>query len=104
MPLEPRNRAEPARPPFSPYPLFVMPITPKKRVEIELAEAADGRGHLALKRLPPHLAVGHNLQADALLQSDSIVDGSIFDGFKFSRCDRPCSKLFLSFEQLLWPQ
>src|SRR6266550_1634205 len=68
--LELGGRTEVAGPAFLLHALLVIPLSPKKRVEIIRAKAADGGGHLALKRLAAHLAIGHDLQADALLYRD----------------------------------
>ena len=67
--------------------MFIVPSTPKEGVKIEFTEAADGSGHLALERLPPHLAVGDDFQSDAFLQSDGVIDGAIFYQFEFSSGD-----------------
>ena len=80
--------------------LFVVPVSPKKSVEGKFSKAAHGGRHLALKRLPAHLPVGDNFQADALLESDRRVDGAIFDCFEFNRGDSSSGELLLGQEQL----
>src|SRR5947208_9635341 len=96
--------AEPSWPPFSLHALLVVPLAPKKSVEIKFTEAANGSRHLALKRLPAHLAVGHDFQADALLQSDSVIDGPVFDQFEFSSSDGSSDEFLLSRKQLRWAE
>src|SRR5439155_1262966 len=94
--------AEPSWPACSLHALLVVPLAPKKSVEIKFTEAANGSRHLALKRLPAHLAVGHDFQADALLQSDSVIDGPVFDQFEFSSSDGSSDEFLLSRKQLRW--
>ena len=65
-----------------------------------LAKAADRRGHLALKRLPPHLPVGDDFQADAFLQRNGLIDRAIFDLFKLCVANGTSWQLFLSLKQL----
>jgi hypothetical protein len=84
--------------------VLVVPLSPQKCVTIKLAEAADGGGHLALKRLAAHLAIADDFQTDALLQRDGIVDGAIFDGFELSGSNRPNSELLLGQQQLRGPE
>src|SRR5947208_223050 len=96
--------AEPSWPAFSLHALLVVPLAPKKSVEIKFTEAANGSRHLALKRLPAHLAVGHDFQADALLQSDSSIDGPGFHQFQFSRSPGSSHELLLSGKQLRWAE
>src|SRR5947209_10853824 len=96
--------AEPSWPACSLHALLVVPLAPKKSVEIKFTEAANGSRHLALKRLPAHLAVGHDFQADALLQSDSVIDGPVFDQFEFSSSDGSSGELLLSRKQLRGPE
>ncbi len=50
-----------------------------------LAKAADRRGHLALKRLPPHLPIGDDFQADTFLQRNGLIHRAIFDLFELLR-------------------
>src|SRR5439155_4012880 len=50
-----------------------VPLAPEKRIQRVLAEAFYGRSHLALKGLPPHLAVGHNLETGLFLERDRVV-------------------------------
>lgn len=79
--------------------VLVVPLAPKKRVEIKIAEAADGSRHLALKRLPAHLAVGDNFQTNAFLQSYSVVYSAILYLFELRSSDRSGGELLLSFQQ-----
>ena len=96
--------------PKSPWPagllrsLFVVPLTPKKGIEIVFTKATDGGGHLALKRLPPHFPIGHDFQADAFLQLNGIVDGLIFDPFELSPIDKPSGQPFLPLQELRRPK
>jgi hypothetical protein len=84
--------------------IFVVPIAPKKRVKSEFSKAAHRRRRLALKRLPAHLAVGHDIQADGFLESDYLVHRAIFDFFEFNRGDGPRGELLLSREQFRGPK
>ena len=76
-----------------------VPLAPEKRIQRVLAEAFYGRGHLALKGLPPHLAVGHNLETGLFLERHRIVHGAVLDPFEFSGSQRARRKLFLGREQ-----
>jgi hypothetical protein len=67
-------------------------------------KAADRRRHLALKRLPPHLPIGHDFQADTFLQRNGVIDGTIFDQFEFSSGDGSSGELLLSRNQLRRPK
>jgi len=91
-------------PTFLPQAMLVVPLAPKKSVEIKFAEADDGRRHLALKRLAAHLAVGHNFQADTFLHSDGIVNGAIFDCFELSSSDCSGGELLLRVKQFCGPK
>ena len=76
-----------------------MPITPEKGVKIEFAKAANGGGHLTLKRLPAHLAIGYNFEPGIFLQRNGSIDSTIFDFFKFRSAESPGGKLFLRKQQ-----
>jgi hypothetical protein len=93
--LELGHRTEAARSARFFHAVLVVPLAPEKRVEIVRAEAAHGGRHLALKRLPPHLPVGDDLQPEALLQRDRVIDGAVFDRFEFRGGDCPDAELFL---------
>ena len=67
-------------------------------------KAADGRRHLALEGLPPHLPIGDNFQADAFLQRDGVVNRTIFDLFKLCLAYITTGQLLLCFEQLWRPE
>jgi hypothetical protein len=84
--------------------LLIAPLAPKKGVEIEFAKAAHGGSHLALKRLPAHLAVSDDFKADFLLQRDGGVDGAIFDLFELSRTDLAGGELLLRRKQFRRPK
>src|ERR1051326_1291457 len=45
-----------------------MPMTPQECIDVPIAEAVDSLGHLALERKPPHLAIGHDVEARRLLK------------------------------------
>ena len=96
--LELRDRAEATGSAFLLHALLVIPLSPKKSVEVKLAKPSDRRGHLALKRLATHLAIGDDLQTDALLQRDSFIDGAVFYFFELCRSDRSDRKVFLRCE------
>ena len=57
--------------------LRVVPVPPEKSIEPECTETVDRCRHLTLKRLPPHLAIGNNLQPGIFLQGNRLVDGVI---------------------------
>ena len=59
-------------------PSLVIPVAPKKGVQIHFAKAAHRRGHLALERLPAHFPIGYDLKAGRFLQRNGLIDGSIF--------------------------
>jgi hypothetical protein len=84
--------------------MFIVPSTPKEGVKIKFTKAADGGCHLALKRLPPHLPVGHDFQSDAFLQSDGVIDGAIFDLFELGVANSTGGELFLSRKQFRRPK
>src|SRR5205823_2896846 len=46
----------------------------------------------------------HDFQADALLQSDSVIDGPVFDQFEFSSSDGSSDEFLLSRKQLRWAE
>ena len=77
-----------------------MPLAPEKGVESEFSKAVDRCGHLALKRLPPHLAIGHDLQANCLLERDGLIDRAVFDLFELCVADGLRGELLLSAKQL----
>jgi hypothetical protein len=104
MPFEFRHCAEAARALFSVNSLFIVPLAPKKSVEVEVAKSAHGGSHLALKRLPAHFAVSDNFKADFLLQRDGVVDGAIFDFFELSRTDLAGGELLLRRKQFRRPK
>src|SRR3989441_1252988 len=58
------------------------PVAPQKRVQLPIAEAADGFGESALEGEPTLLAVGDHWQAHALLKPDGILHGPVFDGLE----------------------
>jgi len=82
---------------FSSCSRFVVPLTPKKRIEIVFAKTTDRRRHLALERLSPHLAIDEDLQTHTCLQGDGIIDGAIFNLFELfttkAVAPRPTSKI-----------
>ena len=84
--------------------LLVIPLAPEKRVKVEPPKTAHRRRHLALKRLPAHLAVGHDIQADGFLESDRLVHGAIFYFFEFIRGYGPSGELFLCRKQFRGPK
>jgi hypothetical protein len=84
--------------------MLVAPITPQKSVKIEHSEAADGRRHLALKRLPPHLSVADNFQSGSFLQRDRRIDCVIFNFSELRRTKATVSEAFLSGEQFCGPE
>jgi len=49
------------------------------------AKTVDRRGHLALKRLATHFAIGDDLQAGLLLERNGLIHGPVFDLFEISR-------------------
>jgi hypothetical protein len=57
---------------------------------------------LTLKRLPAHLAVGDNVQTDAFLQRNRLVDGAIFHGAQLRCTELAGSELVLSVKQVCW--
>lgn len=64
-----------------------MPVAPEKSVDTEVAEALDCRGHLALKGLPAHLAVGHDREPCCLLHRDRVIDSTILNFFEARSID-----------------
>jgi len=96
--LELGGRTEVTGPVSFLHALLVIPLSPKKSVEVKLTKPDNGRGHLALKRLATHLAIGDDLQTDALLQRNSFIDGAVFYFFELSRSDRSDRKVFLRCE------
>lgn len=60
-------------------------------------------GHLALKRLPPHHAVGDNGETGFLLQGDGLIRHPVFDLFELSGADSSSDDLPLRLKQLRRP-
>jgi hypothetical protein len=83
-----------------------VPISFEKEKDVigEFSEATDSGSHLTLKGLPAHLAVGHDFQADAFLQSDGLVDGTIFHFFELDVANGAVRELLLSLKQRRRPQ
>jgi hypothetical protein len=84
--------------------LCVVPIAPQKSVKIKFTEAAHGCGHLALKRLAAHLAVREDLQTDAFLQRDHVVNSAIFDLLELTSRKITGGELFLRGQEFRWPK
>ena len=80
--------------------LRVVPVAPKKSIKPELTKPTDRCRHLTLKRLPPHLAIGNNLQPGIFLQGNRLVDGVILDFLKLRRAESAGGELFLRGKQL----
>ena len=76
--------------------VLVVPLAPQKGVEVKLPEATDGCRHLALKRLPAHLTVGDDIQADGFLESNRLVHRAVFYFFELSSRNVPSGELLLS--------
>ena len=58
--------------------MTAVPFAPEKRIEVVLGEAVDRGRHLTLERIATHLPIGDDFEADAFLQCDNLVDGTIF--------------------------
>lgn len=84
--------------------ILAAPITPQKSVKIEHPETADGCRHLALKRLPAHLAVGDDFQSGIFLQRDRRVDSVIFNLCELAGSEITVGEVFLSGKQFGWPE
>ena len=69
-----------------------MPITPDKCIEAHLAKTFHRFGHLTLKRQPPHLTVGDDIESNFLLERQYFVNGFIFNGFELGDRKAPRSK------------
>ena len=59
------------------------------------AKAVYCRGHLGLKRLATHFAIGDDLKAGLLLQGNGLIHGPVFDLFEISRLQFPSGKFLL---------
>src|SRR5262249_58520521 len=86
MPLvhEPADHAEIDRPVAASLTegAVAMPMAPQECIDVPGAEAVHSLGHLALKREPPHLAVGDDVEPRCLLQGDGLIDGAILYGLE----------------------
>jgi hypothetical protein len=83
---------------------FVVPMAPEKGVQGEFAKAADRSGHLALKRLPAHLAIGQDREVDFFLQRDGAVHCAIFDPLELLGTDGPGGELVLGPKKVRRPK
>jgi len=59
-----------------------IPVSPKKCVNIVFTEAVYSFRHLALKRNTAHFSVGHDLETDVFLKSNSLIYCLIFDSLE----------------------
>jgi len=59
------------------------------------AKTVDRRGHLGLKRLATHFAIGDDLQAGLLLERNGLIHGPVFDLFEISRLQFSDGKFLL---------
>src|SRR6266436_8226542 len=81
---EPADHAEIDRPVAASLPdgAVATPMAPQECIDVPGAEAGDNLGHLALKRKPPHFAVGHDVEPRCLLEGNGLIDGAIFYGLE----------------------
>src|SRR6266478_9582318 len=81
---EPADHAEIDRPVAASLPdgAVATPMAPQECIDVPGAEAVDSLGHLALKRKPPHFAVGHDVEPRCLLEGNGLIDGAIFYGLE----------------------
>tara|TARA_B100000315_G_C14395912_1_gene504219 strand:- start:566 stop:787 length:222 start_codon:yes stop_codon:yes gene_type:complete len=73
-------------------------LAPEKGIESALAETVDGLRHLALERLPAHLAVRDYLKACRLLQTYHLIDGPILFFLEICLTDSIVGEILLRFE------
>jgi hypothetical protein len=59
------------------------------------SKAVDRRGHLGLKRLPTHFAIGDDLKAGLFLEGNGLIHGLVFDLFEISRLQFSGGKFLL---------
>lgn len=83
---------------------LVVPIPPQKRIQVHVAKAAYASRHLALKRLPAHLAIRYDLETDRLLQRNYPINRAIFYFTESFQADPSRRELLLRRKQLSGPE
>ena len=60
-------------------------VAERDRPAAVLVEAFERVDQVAVERVPPHLAVGDDVEAGGFLQRDGLVDGAILDSLELGR-------------------
>src|ERR1700738_3416081 len=103
---EPADHAEINRPVAASLPdgAVATPMAPQECIDVPGADAVDSLGNLALKRKPPHFAVGHNVEPRCLLEGNGLIDGAIFYGFELRVTKTPGHPVVPRFAQRARPE
>src|SRR5262245_40358836 len=84
--------------------LLAVPLAPEECVDVPVAEALDGGGHLALEGEAAHLAVRHHVEAGRFLERERLVDCRVLSLIEGGLCEGARLELFPRFEQGRGPQ